>query len=75
VTMSDAAAPRDQPEERAYRCPHCGGFLLRSRDRQGVLRDVSCSRCRRRVTVFLGGQQAGAHPPPAPPLDSRADNR
>lgn len=52
-----STAPSGQDTEISYMCQYCGGFLLRSRDRRGVLHDVACSRCRRRVTVYLGGRQ------------------
>jgi len=32
--------------------------LRRSRDPQGVIRDVLCGSCRRRVTIHLGGRRS-----------------
>jgi len=57
TTVSDAAS--GQASEVRYKC-RCGGFLLRSRDRRGVIRDVLCGSCRRRVTIFLGGRRSSA---------------
>lgn len=43
--------------EREYRCS-CGGFLTRSAATWGVLKDVYCTSCHKRHTVFLGGRRA-----------------
>jgi len=56
ATVNDAASGQASAQDTAYRC-RCGGFLLRSRDRRGVIRDVLCSTCKRRTTVFLGGRR------------------
>lgn len=62
---TQSAAPSGQLDEpQTYRCKardrygnECRGFLLRSRDRYGVLHQVLCSRCHRRVSVYLGEQR------------------
>jgi len=58
ATVSDA--PSGQAAEREYRCGVCRSVLLYSSSAQGIIRAVWCPKCRRRMTVYLGGRQTRA---------------